>query len=95
MVDDSFLRLWISLKRFLVSDSVSLSRNYLLIISSTGLVYSFSTLAKSPEFLGSCRFSNKLDLKGILHEDDNVRQSNCDDKIFQSLFLAYAHRPYL
>lgn len=26
--------------------------------------------------------------------DGGVRQSGCDDKIFQSLYLLYAHRPY-
>ena len=59
MVDDFFLRLWISSKRFLASDSVSLSRSHSSMISRTGLMYFFSTLAKVPESLAACRSSNR------------------------------------
>ena len=55
----SFLRLWISSKRFLDSDSVSLSRSHSSMISRSGLVYFFSTLAKSPESLAAWRSSNR------------------------------------
>lgn len=49
---------WLSLciykivqKRFLISDSVSLSRSHSPIVSTTNSVYFFNTLAKVPRFL--------------------------------------------
>ena len=59
MVDDFFLRLWISSKRFLASDSVSLSRSHSSIINRTGFVYFLSTLVNVPASLAACRSSNK------------------------------------
>ena len=53
MVDDFFLRLWISSKRFLASDSVSLSRSHSSMIQQDGLGVFFSTLVKSPESLAA------------------------------------------
>lgn len=46
--------LWTGSKRFLASDSVSLSRSHLSLISRTGSVYFFSTLEKSTGISG-CR----------------------------------------